>query len=79
LTHLREVSDRFVLFPVGRDYACVAGAGSTVMGAVLVRVAEQKIAAVRLVTCPTLLRQLQILMAVNGGEDFQGETQGNRN
>jgi RNA polymerase sigma-70 factor (ECF subfamily) len=71
LADLRSVSDRFLFFPVGRDYACVARAGRTTRGAILLRVVEQKVAAIRLVSCPSLLRQLKILMAVHTGEDFQ--------
>ncbi len=70
LTQMRNVSDRFVVFPIGGDYACVARSGRTAQRAILLRVIEQKVAAVRLVSCPALLRQLQILMAANAGEDF---------
>jgi RNA polymerase sigma factor (sigma-70 family) len=71
LAQLRQGSDGFVLFPVGLDYACVARSGRTAKGAVLVRVLGQKVAYVRLVTCPALLRRLQILMTMSpGGEDL---------
>ncbi len=79
LMEMRNLSDRFALFPVGRDYACVARSGRKAQRAILLRLAEQKVAAVRLVTCPALLRQLQILMAVNAGEDFQEESTHNTN
>src|SRR5262249_25114756 len=79
LTHLRSVSDRFVLFPVGGDYACLARAGRTAKGAILLRVVRKKVAAVRLVRCPAMLRQLQILMAVKTGDDFEERSTHNSN
>ena len=71
LAQMRNASDRFVLFPIGQDYAYVARSGTTAKGAILVRVIEQKVAAVRLVSCPVLLHQLQILMALSPGGDCQ--------
>ena len=71
LAQMRKASDRFVLFPIGHDYAYVARSGITAKGAILMRVIEQKVAAVRLVSCPVLLHQLQILMALSPGGDCQ--------
>jgi RNA polymerase sigma-70 factor (ECF subfamily) len=71
LAQMRNGSDRFTLFPVGHDYAYVARRGTTAKGAVLLRVIEQKVAALRLVSCPVLLHQLQILMALSPGGDCQ--------
>ena len=71
LAQMRNGSDRFTLFPVGHDYAYVARCGTTAKGAVLLRVIEQKVAALRLVSCPVLLHQLQILMALSPGGDCQ--------
>jgi RNA polymerase sigma-70 factor, ECF subfamily len=79
LTDLRRLSDRFVFFPVGHDYACVARAGRTAQGAILLRVIERKVAAVRLVKCPALLQQLQVLMAATTGEDLQEGSTNNSN
>jgi len=75
LAQMRNASDRFVLFPIGHDYAYVARCGITAKGAILLRVIEQKVAAVRLVSCPALLHQLQILMAISpGGDGHAGST-----
>src|SRR5205085_6194065 len=71
LAQMRTVSDHFSLLPIGHDYAYVARCGITAQGAVLLRVIEQKVAAVRLVSCPVLLVQLQILMALSPGGDAQ--------
>ena len=71
LTQMRDGSDSFTLFPIGHDYAYVARCGITAKGAVLLRVIEQKVAAVRLVSCPVLLHQLQILMALSPSGDSQ--------
>jgi len=71
LAQMRNASDRFVLFPIGHDYAYVACCGLTAKGAILLRVIEQKVAAVRLVSCPVLLHQLQIMMALSPGGDCQ--------
>ena len=71
LTQMRDGSDGFTLFPIGHDYAYVARCGITARGAILLRVIEQKVAAVRLVSCPVLLHQLQILMALSPGGDCQ--------
>ena len=71
LTQMRDGSDGFTLFPIGHDYAYVARCGITAKGAILLRVIEQKVAAVRLVSCPVLLHQLQILMALSPGGDCQ--------
>ncbi len=79
LAEMRNLSDRFALLPVGRDYACVARTGRRARRAILLRLTDKKVAAVRLVTCPALLGQLQILMAVNAGEDFQQESTHNTN
>jgi hypothetical protein len=68
---MRNASDRFVLFPIGHDYAYVARRGTTVRGAILLRVIDQKVAVVRLVSCPVLLHQLQILMALSVGGEAQ--------
>jgi RNA polymerase sigma factor (sigma-70 family) len=68
LAQLRNVSDRFVVFPVGQDFACVARSGRTAKGAIVLHVTQQKVAAVRLVSCPVLLHRLQILMALCSGE-----------
>ena len=69
LAQMRSASGRFVLFPIGQDYAYVAHTDRTAKGAIILRVLEQKVAAVRLVSCPVLLHQLQILMALSlGGE-----------
>jgi RNA polymerase sigma factor (sigma-70 family) len=69
LAQLRNVSDRFVVFPFGQDYACVARSGRTAKGAILLQVTQQKVAAVRLVNCPVLLHRLQMLMALYPGGD----------
>jgi RNA polymerase sigma factor (sigma-70 family) len=74
LSQMRAGSDRFVFFSVGRDYACVAGSGRTAKAAILLRVFDHKVAAVRLVICPALLHKLQILMAASSGEDGQPES-----
>jgi RNA polymerase sigma-70 factor (ECF subfamily) len=71
LAQMRNASDRFVLFPIGHDYAYVARRGTTVRGAILLRVIDQKVAVVRLVSCPVLLHQLQILMALSVGGEAQ--------
>jgi RNA polymerase sigma-70 factor (ECF subfamily) len=76
LAEMRKASDHFVLFPIGHNYAYVARSDSKANGAILLRVIQQKVAAVRLVSCPVLLRQLQILMALGSGGDCQpGNTQ----
>jgi hypothetical protein len=74
LAQMRERSDRIVLFPIGQYYACVAPSGSKAKGAILLRVVNQKIAAVRLVSCPALLNRLQILMTASLGADAPPET-----
>jgi len=74
LAQLRKVSDRFVLFRAGQDYACVARSGATAKGAILLRVLGQKVTAVRLVSCPALLKRLQILMIASWGGDSQPES-----
>ena len=71
LAQMRNGSDRFTLLPIGHDYAYVACGGITAKGAILLRVIGQKVAAVRLVSCPVLLHQLQILMALSPGGDCQ--------
>jgi len=72
---MRNASERFVVLPIGHDYAYVARSGRTALGAILLRVIEQKVAAVRLVSCPALLHQLQILMAISpGGDGHAGST-----
>lgn len=73
LAQMRNASDRFVLFPVGPDYAYVARYGGAAKGAILLRVSDERVAVVRLVSCPTLLHQLQILMALNLGGEGQSE------
>jgi RNA polymerase sigma-70 factor, ECF subfamily len=78
LGQMRQDSDDWVVLPVGRDYACVARSGRTARRAVLLRVNEQKVAAVRLVICPVLLRELDILMALSpGGEGEPGSSHQN--
>ena len=75
LAQMRNASDCFTLFPIGDDYAYVARSGLTAKAAILLRVIEQKVAAVRLVSCPVLLHQLQILMALcPGGGGESGST-----
>jgi RNA polymerase sigma factor (sigma-70 family) len=76
VARMHNISERFVVFPFGQDYACVARSGRSVKEAILLRVLEQKVAAVRLVKCPVLLHQLQILMALSSGGD--GESGGNQ-
>ena len=71
LAEMRKASDHFVLFLIGHNYAYVARSGRTVNGAILLRVIQQKVAAVRLVSCPVLLHQLQILVAMSSGGDGQ--------
>jgi RNA polymerase sigma-70 factor, ECF subfamily len=78
LGQMRHVSDGFVVFPVGQDYACVARSGTTAKAAVLLRVNEQRVAAVRLVRCPVLLRELEMLMTLSpGGDSGSGSTHHN--
>jgi RNA polymerase sigma factor (sigma-70 family) len=75
LGQMRHVSDDLVVLPIGQDYACVARSGRTAKRAVLLRVNEQKVAAVRLVICPVLLRELEILMTFSaGGDGSPGDT-----
>jgi RNA polymerase sigma-70 factor (ECF subfamily) len=69
LAEMRKAGGHFVLFPIGHNYAYVAHSGTTAKGAILLRVIEQKVAVVRLVSCPVLLHQLQILMAMRPGGD----------
>lgn len=71
LSRMRNGSDRFTLFPIGHDYAYVARRGITAKGAILLRVIEQKVAAVQMVSCPALLHRLQILMALSLSGDCQ--------
>jgi hypothetical protein len=71
LAQMRNCSDHFTLLLIGQDYAYVARSGTTATGAILLRVLEQKITAVRLVGCPLLLHQLQILMALSPGGECQ--------
>jgi RNA polymerase sigma-70 factor (ECF subfamily) len=73
LAQMRQGSDRFVLFPVGQDYACVARNGRNAKGAILLNVLGQKIAGVRVVICPALLNRLKMLMTANTGGDGQAE------
>jgi RNA polymerase sigma-70 factor (ECF subfamily) len=69
LARMRETSDRFVLFPIGQDIACVARTGTTAGGAIVFRVRAQKVVAMRVVSCPALLNRLQILISTHlGGE-----------
>src|SRR6266404_3045449 len=79
LALMRNASDRFVLFPIGHDYAYVARCGITAKGAILLRVIEQKVAALRLVSCPVLLHQLQILMTLKPSGDCQAGKTHNTN
>src|SRR5882724_8966216 len=69
LAQMRNANDRFTLFPIGHDYAYVARCGITAKRAILLRVIDQQVAAVRLVSCLVLLHQLQILMSVSPGGD----------
>jgi RNA polymerase sigma factor (sigma-70 family) len=78
LSQMRQRSDRLVHFSVGQDYACVARNGRTAKAAILLRVLDQKVASVRLVSCPVLLHKLQILMAASFDED-QPESASQRN
>jgi len=71
LHDMRQSSDDFALFPIGQNYACVARSGGTARRAILLRLSAQKVSAVRLVSCPVLLRQLQILLAMNSADDCQ--------
>jgi RNA polymerase sigma factor (sigma-70 family) len=64
LAQMRNVSDGLFIFPVGRDYACVAGSGPT-PNAVLLRVVGPKVAGVRLVSCPVLLQELETLVSAS--------------
>jgi len=75
LAELRKASDHFVLFAIGHNYAYLARSGTTAKGAILLRVIEHKVAAVRLVSCPALLHQLQILVAMSSGGDNQPNSQ----
>jgi RNA polymerase sigma factor (sigma-70 family) len=74
VSQMRAGSERFVVFPIGQDYACVVRSGTIAKAAILVRAREQKVAAVRLVRCPALLHKLQILMSVSPGGDGQPES-----
>ena len=74
LVQMRQISDDFVVLPIGRNYACVARCGSIAKQAVLLRVNQQKVARVRLVICPVLLRELEILMTFNPGGDGPPES-----
>jgi RNA polymerase sigma-70 factor (ECF subfamily) len=66
LAQIRNGSEGFVVLPIGHHYAYVARSGRTARGAILLRVIEQKVAAVRVVSCPVLLHRLQILMSASG-------------
>jgi hypothetical protein len=79
LAQMRDCSDRFTLFLIGHDYAYVARSGTTAKGAILLRVLDQKVAAVRLVGCPLLLHQLQILTVLSPGGDCQAGSAHQRN
>ena len=74
VSQMRAGSERFVVFPIGEDYACVGRCGTTAKAAILVGAREEKVAAVRLVRCPALLHKLQILMSVSPGGDGQPES-----
>ena len=69
LAQMRSDSDDFVVLPVGRDYACVARSGRTAKAAVLPSVSEGKVSSVRLVRCPALLDELEMLMTFSPGGD----------
>jgi RNA polymerase sigma-70 factor (ECF subfamily) len=76
LAQMRDVSDRFVVFPIGQDYACVARRDRAAKAAIVLRVLDQRVAAIRLVSCPALLHRLQILMTVSPDEESDsGSTQ----
>ncbi len=79
LAQMRNASGDFIVFPIGQDYACVARRGRTATGAILLRVIERKVAAVRLVGCPALLHQLQILMAISAGGEGEPESDPHNN
>jgi RNA polymerase sigma-70 factor (ECF subfamily) len=75
LAQIRNGSDPFVVLPIGHHYAYVARCGRIAKGAILLRLKEQKVTAVRLVSCPVLLHRLQILMIASPGGDCQpGDT-----
>jgi RNA polymerase sigma-70 factor (ECF subfamily) len=79
LAQFRQGSERFVLFPVGHDYAFVARSGRTAKGAILLRVLGKKVVAVKVVICPALLNRLNILMTASTGGEGHPESlyQGN--
>ena len=78
LAQMRSGSERLVVFQYGQDFACVARRGTAADGAVLLRMIGQRVAGVRLVKCPALLKRLQIVMtASNNGETRQGIVQHN--
>ena len=79
VAQLRQGSDRFVFFPVGRDYACVARTGANAKGAILLRVHGKKVTGIRLINCPALLKRLQILMIASCGGDGLEEGNQQRN
>ena len=74
LSDMRDSSARFVVFSVGQDYTCVAPSGRTAKAAILLRVLDQKVAAIRLVGCPVLLHKLQILMAASFDDEQPDST-----
>jgi RNA polymerase sigma-70 factor (ECF subfamily) len=75
LAQMRSISDDIVVLPIGRDQACVARKGASAKAAILLSIHEEKVAAVRLVKCPALLQELEILMTfVHGGDNPSGTT-----
>jgi RNA polymerase sigma-70 factor (ECF subfamily) len=74
LSQMREKSDCFVHFSIGQHFACVACDGRTPKAAILLRVVDQKVAAIKLVICPALLNRLHILMTANNGENGASES-----
>jgi len=71
LAQMSAGSERMVLFPIGQEFAYVARHGTTAQGAILLRFRDQKVAAIRVVKCPTLLSRLAILMTAHSGGDAQ--------
>jgi RNA polymerase sigma-70 factor (ECF subfamily) len=74
LSQMRGKSDRFVLFSIGQHFACVACDGRIPKGAILLRVLDEKVAAIKLVICPALLNRLHIFMTANKGENGASES-----
>ena len=74
LAQMRGVSEDLFVCRVGDDYACVSGGGTPGQEVVL-RIVGPKVAAVRLVKCPVLLQELEVLMTIMpGGSGQQDDT-----